>query len=308
MFLEIKNLYKSYNKKNAVADININLEKGKLLALLGPSGCGKSTILKLLGGFLKADSGQIILDGEDITNLEAQDRHIATVFQSYALFPNMNVIENVSYGLKFIYKDKKKIREIAMSMLEKVGLKSYEKKPISTLSGGEKQRVAIARSLVVKPKLLLLDEPLSNLDAKLRLKLQEQIKKLQKEFEITTIFVTHDQAEAFSIADKIVLMDKGKISQIDEAKDLYNKPKNKFALDFIGNVNLLDDTYVRPEMIKIVQNGKKALIKDIIFKGDNIDLLLEVENKFLKMRVLNQKQEFQIGSYINIDYKLERIE
>lgn len=308
MFLEIKNLYKSYNKKNAVADININLEKGKLLALLGPSGCGKSTILKLLGGFLKADSGQIILDGEDITNLEAQDRHIATVFQSYALFPNMNVIENVSYGLKFIYKDKKKIREIAMSMLEKVGLKSYEKKPISTLSGGEKQRVAIARSLVVKPKLLLLDEPLSNLDAKLRLKLQEQIKKLQKEFEITTIFVTHDQAEAFSIADKIVLMDKGKISQIDEAKDLYNKPKNKFALDFIGNVNLLDDTYVRPEMIKIVQNGKKALIKDIIFKGDNIDLLLEVENKFLKMRVLNQKQEFQIGSYINIDYNLERIE
>lgn len=251
MFLDIKNLSKRYDKKSAIENINIELEKGKILCILGPSGCGKSTILKSIGGFLNLDTGSIILDGKEISKLDAADREVATVFQSYALFPNMNVIENVSYGLKFRYKDKRKIRELALEMIEKVGLEGYEKKEISSLSGGEQQRVAFARSLVIRPKLLLLDEPFSNLDAKLRVQMQAQIKKLQREFDISMIFVTHDQAEAFSIADKIILMNKGNIIQVDTPIDLYNTPKDRFSLEFIGKANIYGDKYIRPEMIEI---------------------------------------------------------
>lgn len=310
MFLEIRNLSKKYDKKIAVENINISLEKGKILCILGPSGCGKSSILKLIGGFLKADTGKIYLEDRDISNIEAAEREIATVFQSYGLFPNMNVIENVSYGLKFRYRDKKKIREIALEMIEKVGLLGYEKKSVLSLSGGEQQRVALARSLVIKPKLLLLDEPFSNLDAKLRVQMQEQVKNLQREFGISMIFVTHDQAEAFSIADEIVLMNKGQIVQIDKVMNLYNYPKNRFALEFIGKANIFEEGYLRPEMIEMVEKeGKEAVIKDIIFKGDILELILDLENiKNLKMQVLNRKQTYEIGERIYIKYEMENIE
>lgn len=308
MFLEIKGLSKKYDKKIAVNTVDISLKEGKILCVLGPSGCGKSTILKMVGGFVKPDSGSIILDGRDITRLEAQDRQTATVFQSYGLFPNMNVLENVSYGLKFRYKDKKKIREAALDMIERVGLKSYEKKPVTNLSGGEQQRVALARSLVIKPKLLLLDEPLSNLDAKLRVQMQEEIKSLQREFKITTIFVTHDQSEAFSLADEVVLMNKGEISQTGSPESLYNEPENEFALNFIGQANIIDKKYVRPEMICFSDKGRNALIKDIVFKGSFYELYLGTEDGLnLKMQVLNRKDEYKIGDTLRVEYKLEEI-
>lgn len=306
MFLDIKNLSKRYDKKSAIENINIELEKGKILCILGPSGCGKSTILKSIGGFLNLDTGSIILDGKEISKLDAADREVATVFQSYALFPNMNVIENVSYGLKFRYKDKRKIRELALEMIEKVGLEGYEKKEISSLSGGEQQRVAFARSLVIRPKLLLLDEPFSNLDAKLRVQMQAQIKKLQREFDISMIFVTHDQAEAFSIADKIILMNKGNIIQVDTPIDLYNTPKNRFSLEFIGKANIYGDKYIRPEMIEILKDGEEAIVKNISFKGDIIDLAVDTkEVKGLKIQILNRKQNYNIGDKIYIKYEME---
>ena len=306
MFLDIKNLSKRYDKKSAIENINIELEKGKILCILGPSGCGKSTILKSIGGFLNLDTGSIILDGKEISKLDAADREVATVFQSYALFPNMNVIENVSYGLKFRYKDKRKIRELALEMIEKVGLEGYEKKEISSLSGGEQQRVAFARSLVIRPKLLLLDEPFSNLDAKLRVQMQAQIKKLQREFDISMIFVTHDQAEAFSIADKIILMNKGNIIQVDTPIDLYNTPKDRFSLEFIGKANIYGDKYIRPEMIEILKDGEEAIVKNISFKGDIIDLAVDTrEVKGLKIQILNRKQNYNIGDKIYIKYEME---
>ena len=306
MFLDIKNLSKRYDKKSAIENINIELEKGKILCILGPSGCGKSTILKSIGGFLNLDTGSIILDGKEISKLDAADREVATVFQSYALFPNMNVIENVSYGLKFRYKDKRKIRELALEMIEKVGLEGYEKKEISSLSGGEQQRVALARSLVIRPKLLLLDEPFSNLDAKLRVQMQAQIKKLQREFDISMIFVTHDQAEAFSIADKIILMNKGNIIQVDTPIDLYNTPKDRFSLEFIGKANIYGDKYIRPEMIEILKDGEEAIVKNINFKGDIIDLAVDTkEVKGLKIQILNRKQNYNIGDKIYIKYEME---
>ncbi len=306
MFLDIKNLSKRYDKKSAIENINIELEKGKILCILGPSGCGKSTILKSIGGFLNLDTGSIILDGKEISELDAADREVATVFQSYALFPNMNVIENVSYGLKFRYKDKRKIRELALEMIEKVGLEGYEKKEISSLSGGEQQRVAFARSLVIRPKLLLLDEPFSNLDAKLRVQMQAQIKKLQREFDISMIFVTHDQAEAFSIADKIILMNKGNIIQVDTPIDLYNTPKDRFSLEFIGKANIYGDKYIRPEMIEILKDGEEAIVKNISFKGDIIDLTVDTkEVKGLKIQILNRKQNYNIGDKIYIKYEME---
>lgn len=306
MFLDIKNLSKRYDKKSAIENINIELEKGKILCILGPSGCGKSTILKSIGGFLNLDTGSIILDGKEISKLDAADREVATVFQSYALFPNMNVIENVSYGLKFRYKDKRKIRELALEMIEKVGLEGYEKKEISSLSGGEQQRVAFARSLVIRPKLLLLDEPFSNLDAKLRIQMQAQIKKLQREFDISMIFVTHDQAEAFSIADKIILMNKGNIIQVDTPIDLYNTPKDRFSLEFIGKANIYGDKYIRPEMIEILKDGEEAIVKNISFKGDIIDLAVDTkEVKGLKIQILNRKQNYNIGDKIYIKYEME---
>lgn len=306
MFLDIKNLSKRYDKKSAIENINIELEKGKILCILGPSGCGKSTILKSIGGFLNLDTGSIILDGKEISKLDAADREVATVFQSYALFSNMNVIENVSYGLKFRYKDKRKIRELALEMIGKVGLEGYEKKEISSLSGGEQQRVAFARSLVIRPKLLLLDEPFSNLDAKLRVQMQAQIKKLQREFDISMIFVTHDQAEAFSIADKIILMNKGNIIQVDTPIDLYNTPKDRFSLEFIGKANIYGDKYIRPEMVEILKDGEEAIVKNISFKGDIIDLAVDTkEVKGLKIQILNRKQNYNIGDKIYIKYEME---
>lgn len=308
MYLEIKNLTKSYGANKVLDNININLEEGRFLCLLGPSGSGKSTILHSIGGFIDF-SGQIILDGEDISNLEPNDRKVSTVFQSLGLFSHMTVLNNVMYGLKFNQKSLSKTekKDLAYKTIEMVGLKGYENRKPAELSGGERQRVALARSLVVKPKLLLMDEPFSALDQKLREKMQLEIRKIHKDFGLTTIFVTHDQAEAFKMADKVIVLSQGKIIDQGSPQRIYNKPVNKESLDFIGQKNIIDSTYVRPEKVKITDKGEEFVIKDIIFMGSTIEIFVANRDKELKVLLLNDNFDKKIGDTIKLTYVMEQI-
>ncbi len=308
MYLEIKNLIKSYGANKVLDNININLEEGKFLCLLGPSGSGKSTILHSIGGFIDF-SGQIILDGEDISNLEPNDRKVSTVFQSLGLFSHMTILNNVMYGLKFNQKSLSKTekRDLAYKTIEMVGLKGYENRKPSELSGGERQRVALARSLVVKPKLLLMDEPFSALDQNLREKMQLEIRKIHKNFNLTTIFVTHDQAEAFKMADEIIVLSQGKIIDQGSPQRIYNKPANNESLDFIGQKNILNNTYIRPEKVKISDNGEEFIIKDIIFMGSTIEIFVANRDKRLKALLLNDNFDRKIGDTIKLTYDMEQI-
>ena len=309
MFLEVKNISKKYEDKYAIKDVSFSLEKGKFLCLLGPSGSGKSTILHSIGGFIKHE-GEIILDGKSIKNLSPEDRDVSTVFQSFGLFPHMNVLKNVMYGLKFNEKDKsKKEKEAeAREVLRIVGLNGYEKRYPSELSGGEKQRVALARSLVVRPKILLMDEPLSALDAKLRSEMQFEIRRIQRELNITTIFVTHDQKEAFVMADEIIIINHGELVAKGAPQDIYNHPKNEFTLDFIGNKNIIKGKYVRPEKIRPDANGEEFVIKDITFNGETIELDIENDEYKLEMLILNDDVNYQIGEKIKVKYEMEDID
>ena len=308
MFLEINNLTKKYEDKYAIKDISFSLDKGKFLCLLGPSGSGKSTILHSIGGFIKYE-GDIILDGENLNKLSPEDRNVSTVFQSFGLFPHKSVKDNVSYGLKFHQKNltKKQKENEVYSIIEKVGLKGYENKYPDELSGGEKQRVALARSLVIKPSLLLMDEPLSSLDRKLRESMQKEIRNIQKEFNITTVFVTHDQKEAFVMADEIIILKDGKISAMGKSDNLYNNPKNKFTLDFLGDKNIIGDFYVRPENIKIGNSGEEFVVKDMIFYGEVIELHIENANHKLKALIINRNLDIKIGDKVKAEYQLEKI-
>lgn len=329
MYLAIHNISKAYKGKPAVKNISFTVQKGSMLCLLGPSGCGKTTILKTIGGFITPDSGSVFLDGMDITNKPPEDRTVSTVFQSYGLFPHMNVLENIIYGLKFKAIPKKERIAMGLEMLRTMGLSGYEKTHTGELSGGEQQRVALARSLIIKPKLLLLDEPLSNLDAKLRISMRKEIKRIQKDFRITTVFVTHDQSEAFELADTIILMDKGIIMQEGTAQELYNTPRNDFVRDFIGSSNTVDGGYIRPERVSILSaedkkrpdgraadktntmNGsdcepskpEQAEITDIIFKGEIIELQLRLKDKTLKSVVLNDGAAYRRGDVVYVRYQ-----
>lgn len=308
MYLEIKNLSKKYGDKYAVKDISFGLEEGRFLCLLGPSGSGKSTVLHSIGGFLDHE-GEIIIDGEDISNKSPEERDLSTVFQSYAIFPHMNVLENVMYGLKFKAKDlsKKEKKERALDVIEKVGLKGFERRYESELSGGQKQRVALARSLVVKPKLLLMDEPLSALDYNLRNKMQEEIKRIQKEFKITTIFVTHDRNEAFAMADEIIILKEGRLIEKASPEDIYNQPKDDFTLNFMGKANMVDGGFVRPEKIREDDKGEEFTIKDVRFEGDRIRIFLKKYDKELEMIKLNDGKKYKIGEKIKVTYRIEEI-
>ncbi|MFR7349837.1 ABC transporter ATP-binding protein [Peptoniphilus sp.] len=305
MFLEIKNLTKKYGDFYAIKDINFSLEKGELLCLLGPSGCGKSTILKGIGGFIEVE-GNIILNGKDITHTPPEKRGVATVFQSLGLFPHMNVIENIKYGLKFNGTPKNKRDEMAEEMLKTLGLEGFGKRMINELSGGQRQRVALGRSMIVGPELLLLDEPLSSLDAKLQKSMRQEIRDFQKKFDITTIFVTHNQEEAFEIADKIILLNEGKIMQTGVAKEIYEHPANEFVLDFIGSSNTLEDGYARPEDITLGSGTTKARIKNIIFKGSFTEVILDTEYGNLTAFTMDD-EDLKIDDEINIDIKREKI-
>ncbi|HLR20726.1 MAG TPA: ABC transporter ATP-binding protein [Tissierellaceae bacterium] len=313
MLLEINDLTKTYGNKNAVDNISFQVEENTLLCILGPSGCGKTTILNTIGGFVNPSSGSIILNNEDITSMAPEDRPISTVFQSYGLFPHKDVIENICYGLKFKGINKRKAKDQAMEILDLVGLRGHENKRINELSGGEQQRVALARSLIVKPKLLLLDEPFSNLDANLRVIMREEVKKLQNSFGITTIFVTHDQEDAFAVADKIILMNNGKIEQLADPYSLYNNPKDEFALNFIGNSSIIKRNnnifYVRPEMVNLRSTGKtNGIINKKTFKGSTIEyeIVLDSEDVILSID-LNTQEDFEIGERVYADFKYKEI-
>lgn len=239
MYLELTGVRKMYDEDNGVKQIDLAVEKGMLLTLLGPSGCGKTTLLNLLGGFLKPDAGSIFLDGQEITSCVPEERPVSTVFQSYALFPHMNVLENVCYGLRFFHRMKKRDAvPVAEKYLDIVGLSEYEKAPVTALSGGQQQRVALARAMATEPKVLLLDEPLSNLDASLRVRMRGELKQLQRKTGMTMIFVTHDQEEALSISDRIAVMKQGCIVQNGTPEEIYYRPENEEIAAFIGKTEV----------------------------------------------------------------------
>lgn len=303
MFIEINNLKKSYKDKLVVENFTLGIEKGEFVTILGASGCGKTTTLKMIGGFLKPDGGNIIIDGKDITNVAANLRPTATVFQNYALFPNMNVIDNVSYGLKFKKIKKSEARKMAEEMLDTIGLKEQAYSDINKLSGGQMQRVALARALILNPKVLLLDEPFSNLDAKLRVKMREEIKQIQHKFGITMIFVTHDQEEALSISDRVVIMNEGRIEQIGKPEEVYKNPKTLFVADFIGRVNIIqlngEKRMIRPENISIDrQRGDfEGQIYDKQFKGVYITYFINSKYGTLQVDTLNS-DIYEIGEKV----------
>jgi len=230
---------KKFNETIAVDNVSCSFEPGTLTTILGPSGCGKTTSLRLIAGLERATQGSIFIDDEDVTLLPATDRDVSMVFQSYALFPHMSVVENVSYGLKMINAPKEEYIQKSFETLKLVGLENYENRMPSELSGGQQQRVAVARAIVLEPKVLLFDEPLSNLDAKLRRQVREDIRELQQKLEVTTIYVTHDQEEALAISDKVIVMNNAIIAQEGTPKDLYNNPKTSFVANFIGDSNIV---------------------------------------------------------------------
>lgn len=310
-YIEFRGICKSYDGVNQVLkNIDLDVEKGELVTLLGPSGCGKSTLLRSLAGLEQISSGKIILDGEDITNLPVQKRGIGMVFQQYSLFQNMNVEENIAFGLKIAKMDKLTISEKVKKAIEMVDLVGKEKSYPSQLSGGQQQRVAIARAIVMEAKVLLLDEPLSAIDAKLRRELQEKIKNVQKKLKITTIFVTHDQDEAMIMSDRIHLMNQGIIEQSGKPVDLYTHPVSKFAAEFIGHYNILDKSKlnillplekfddgfyaIRPETVQIqgepiMDNGMytfEALVESFISRGNVLRYTLRCGDVFFTSEVL----------------------
>lgn len=234
MYLELSHLKKQFDGKEVVSDLSLTLEKGKILCILGSSGCGKTTTLNMIGGFLMPDAGAIRLDGQDITALPPELRPVTTVFQSYGLFPHMTVLENVMYGLKFRGVRKAEAKKRAMEYLDLVGLATHANFHIHQISGGQQQRVALARALIVEPKLCLLDEPFCNLDAALRVKMREELKKLQRELGMTMVFVTHDQEEAMLLADSMAIMEQGVLIQNDSPANIYRNPANDFVRRFLN--------------------------------------------------------------------------
>ena len=248
--IDIVNISKAFDENVVLDELNLYIRENEFLTLLGPSGCGKTTLLRILGGFETPDSGKIIFDGQDITNLAPNKRQLNTVFQKYALFPFLNVRDNVAFGLKLKGLDDDIISQRVDRMLSMVGLKGYEKRDVTRLSGGQQQRVAIARALINEPKVLLLDEPLGALDAKLRKGMQIELKKIQKEVGITFVFVTHDQEEALSMSDTIVVINDGIIQQVGSPMDIYNEPEKRFVAEFIGESNIIEGNMIRDCLVK----------------------------------------------------------
>ena len=305
--IRLVNISKEYDEEKVLDQINLYILRNEFLTLLGPSGCGKTTTLRLIGGFESPTSGDVLFNGKPMQDLPPFKRKVNTVFQRYALFPHMNVFDNVAFGLKIKKMDKKSIEMKVNEMLELVNLPGFGKRAIDSLSGGQQQRVAIARALVNEPEVLLLDEPLSALDLKMRKEMQLELKKIQQRLGITFVFVTHDQEEALTMSDTIVVMNKGKIQQIGTPIDIYNEPKNAFVADFIGESNIIDgimhkdflvsflnrpvecvdkgflpdeavDVVIRPEDIKFSDAASgmfKGVVESVVFKGVHYESIVK---------------------------------
>ena len=334
--IRLVNCQMAYDGEVVLDDINIYFNDKEFLTLLGPSGCGKTTTLRIIGGFLAPTKGEVLFNGEKINDVPPYKRKVNTVFQKYALFPHLDVYDNIAFGLRVEKLPEDEIDRRVCEMLEIVSLKGFENRKIARLSGGQQQRVAIARALINRPKVLLLDEPLGALDLRLRKDMQNELKRIQKAMGITFIYVTHDQEEALSMSDTVVVMDKGKIQQIGTPEDVYNEPKNTFVADFIGESNILDgimredylveffgrrfkcvdsgfekdepvDVVIRPEDIDIVPADKAHLcgtVTDITFKGVHYDTIVD----FKGFKWLIQTTDYNpVGSYIGIRLNPEDI-
>lgn len=268
-FLRISNISKIFGNYRALDNVSLDVEQGEFISLLGPSGCGKTTLLRIIGGFMQPIQGNIIIDGQDITNLPPNKRPLNTVFQNYALFPHMDVLQNVAYGPMRQGCSRKEAEMRALEALEMVGLVHLAKRRPREMSGGQQQRVALARAIVNKPKLLLLDEPLSALDLQLRKRMQLELKQLQVELGITFIFVTHDQEEAMAMSDRIAVMSAGKIEQVDIGKEIYKRPKTRFVADFIGDANFIP---VNPNGRQLILNGNSGHIG--VLRPENLHIFM----------------------------------
>lgn len=333
-YVTAKNLTKRFGDNTVFEDIQFSIEQGEFITLLGPSGCGKSTLLRSLAGLNPVDAGTISVNGEDITHQVPQERGIGMVFQSYALFPNMTVEGNIAFGLKMKRLDADIIQREVAKVIELVDLKGKEKQYPHQLSGGQRQRVALARALVVKPRILLLDEPLSALDAKIRKHLRQQIRDIQKEMNLTTIFVTHDQEEAMIMSDRIFLMNKGEIVQAGTPEEIYTQPANEFVAGFMGHYNLVEadhakqlfniDTQskvaIRPESIYVREQGRQygnhisapqsGIIKNHQLLGNVIRYQVEVNECELTVDLLNRSSERLLanGSQLELLFNLNEIQ
>ncbi|MBQ3412682.1 MAG: ABC transporter ATP-binding protein [Oscillospiraceae bacterium] len=279
--IELKNISKSYDGVRVLNNINLDIYDNEFLTLLGPSGCGKTTTLRLIGGFEQPDEGDVIFMGERINDVPAHKRNVNTVFQKYALFPHLNVFENVAFALRERKVPKDEIEEKVHEMLSLVMLSNFAKRDVTSLSGGQQQRVAIARALIAQPKVLLLDEPLGALDLKLRKDMQQELKKIQKATGITFIFVTHDQEEALTMSDTVVVMSEGRIQQIGTPIDVYNEPVNAFVADFIGESNILDGVMLQDYKVKFADQVFKCVDAgfginepvDVVIRPEDVDIV-----------------------------------
>lgn len=334
--VELKNISKAYEDNIVLDNFNLEIRKNEFLTLLGPSGCGKTTTLKIIAGFEFADEGQVMFEGKEISDVPPYERSVNTVFQKYALFPHMDVYENIAFGLKIKKVEKSVIDQKVKDMLKLVALSGFEKRKVESLSGGQQQRIAIARALVNEPKVLLLDEPLGALDLKLRQEMQIELKRIQQKLGITFIFVTHDQEEALTMSDTIIVMNKGKIQQMGTPEDIYNEPENAFVAKFIGESNVIDgvmlDDYrvkfsgvefecvdkgfeknedievvVRPEDIKMVKPEEgmlKGKVISSVFKGVHYEMELDENGRTW---LIQNTKNAEIGTELGMEIYPEDI-
>ncbi len=340
--LDLISLSKSYGEQKVVNDFSVSFVKGELFCLLGPSGCGKTTILKIVAGLLEHDGGKVILEGQDITDLPPQKRNVSLVFQNYALFPNMNVFENVAYGLQRRRISGDELKRRVEETLAFVHLGDYGNRRVHEISGGEQQRVALARALVVRPRLLLLDEPLSNLDARLRADIRKEIRRIQRELGLTTVYVTHDQEEAMSLSDRIGVMKDGHLEQIGSPQEIYENPSTRFVADFIGHCNFIEGEIndgilsllgtkfhvqerdlpegkkvicsIRPERIRIITSAGsdlRGIIQEAVYLGSAVHYQLIVEGWRNPVELIAEvpvsQAIFGIGDSVGFEVKPEDI-